>query len=95
MHFNGVEASGGVMLLFVIVIWVLTFIVHLAFATGVWIDAEKLQFQHRLSIVGPRIWFLATLLGGVFVAAAYWFIHHSRLSPAVPISQYDQQLGSE
>lgn len=57
-----------------------TVIVHLAFSAAVFNDASQLHDEHHaLAFVGPVIWTLAVLVGGVFVAAAYWLIHHSAL----------------
>ena len=77
MNFN-LSGSGGMAPLFVI-FWigvaVLSLVVHVAFALAVYNDAGK----HRTLLVGPVIWTLATLLGGVFAAAVYWAMHHSTL----------------
>ena len=70
---------------------VLTFIVNFCFATGVFRNAENLLTAKRLNFVGPWVWFFATLLGGVFVASAYWVMHHSRLNPAVPLAEPEEQ----
>ena len=58
--------------------WVLlvTAAVHISFAVGVFSDATA----RRTQFVGPVIWSLATLIGGPFVAVAYWVIHLSSLS---------------
>jgi len=83
-----------------LVFWPITLpaflVVHIAFAVGVWGDAQKLTPPRRprspqlreywksrpptLLFVGARIWTLATLLGGVLVALAYWLMHHSTLA---------------
>lgn len=56
-------------------------IVHISFTIGVIIDIRKLREGGRRPwCAGPEIWGLATLLGGVFVAAIYWGIHHSSLN---------------
>lgn len=64
-----------------LVILVITVIVHIAFSIGVREDAIKQQSQGALRYVTPIVWCLATLLGGVFVAAAYWIMHGSTLVP--------------
>ena len=61
-----------------ILIVVLTAIVHWCFCVAVYIDAKRLP--RKPILVAPVVWSLATLLGGLFVAAVYWVIHHSRLS---------------
>jgi len=58
-----------------------TIIVHLAFSAAVFNDATKQQNENRhLVFVNPLLWTLAVLIGGVFVAVAYWLVHHSALS---------------
>lgn len=59
-------------------IGVLTVLVHLIFANAVYGDAKQLRRQPVL--VGPTMWFLATLVGGVITAGIYWAMHHSRLN---------------
>jgi hypothetical protein len=80
--------SPGIVIFAMVVFWAITVIIHISFALAVGSDATKLRNSSRdLIFVGPGIWFLATLLGGVFVAAAYWIIHHSRLNEAIPPSR--------
>ncbi len=62
------------------------FIVHLAFAFAVAIDGSSLPGGRRPEFVGPTIWFLATLLGGPFIAGLYWMIHHSTICPFVYVA---------
>jgi hypothetical protein len=73
---------GELALLFWIIFGCLMAIVNLSFAVGVLIDADELKlFRRKPRFVGTTVWALATLLGGVFVAATYWLIHHSTLNP--------------
>src|SRR5690242_6290510 len=68
---------------FALLIGIGWFIVHVAFAIGVYADAtEQEEKRERVWFGGPILWGFATLLGGVFVAVAYWFLHHSSLSVA-------------
>ena len=57
-------------------------IVNITFAIGVFADATRMQNDRDryTKIVPAPMWAFATLMGGVFVATAYWFIHHSTLS---------------
>ena len=57
-----------------------TLVIHVAFALAVLSDANSLGA--RTALVGPAIWALATLLGGVFVAAIYWALNRSVLTPS-------------
>ena len=59
-------------------IGILWIIVNIAFSIGVYREAK----QRHTTFVGPGMWAFATLLGGVFIAVAYWIIHHSSLRSA-------------
>ncbi len=48
--------------------WVL---VHIIFAIAVYIDAS----QKKTQLVGPLLWALVTLLGGVLFVGIYWFVN--------------------
>lgn len=98
MPVESVQVTGGfgdMMVFFVFVVGVLTFIVNFSFAAGVFRNAEYLFKAERLNFVGPWMWFFATLFGGVFVAAAYWVIHHSRLNPVISFGEMSQVQDSE
>jgi len=56
---------------------VINALIHLIFAGAVARDAGKLAKDgHPTYLVSPVSWAFATLVGGVFVAAIYWFMHH-------------------
>lgn len=67
---------------------ILTSLVHIICAVAVYKDAARLKRRQALAIVGigPAIWCVATLVGGVMTAGIYWVLHHSRLNPAIPAS---------
>ena len=66
---------------------IIVIVVHISFAVAIFRDATNLPAPQKPIFVGRIIWFLATLIGGVFVAGSYWVMHHSRLNPSVPITQ--------
>ena len=75
MNFNLESISGmGMTFSFLLLPWI---IVHILFAIGVYQDAIKLK---RTELVGPLTWIIATLLGGVFIATAYWILNRSLLN---------------
>ena len=65
---------------------VITLIVHIAFAIALFRDATNLPADRKPIFVGPMIWFLGALVGGMFVAAIYWVMHHSRLNQSIPVT---------
>ena len=59
---------------------VIRVVLHLLFAAAVAKDAGLIIKQGRTTwLVSGLTWAFATLIGGVFVAAIYWFIHYSNL----------------
>ena len=58
-------------------------IVHIGFAMAVFRDATRLPASRKPISVSPIIWFLAILLGGIFIATIYWIMHHSRLNQSI------------
>jgi len=61
---------------FFAIIYLAKILINIAFSAGVYIASKD-----RAMVLAPRIiWTLATLFGGVFVAVAYWVVHHSGLS---------------
>ena len=70
-----------------IVITLLTVLVHVVFGFGVYLDALRMYRAGRPPVlVNPGTWLFATVLGGVFVAAVYWALHHSSLNPSVSVA---------
>ena len=74
---------------------ILTVLIHIVFAIAVYRDAIRLDRTRALIIVGPGIWCIATLLGGVITAAIYWAMHHSRLNPDIPIASTETTESEE
>jgi hypothetical protein len=71
---------GQLIVVFWVIYAVIAILIHVLFAIAVFQDATRLaQRQLPPVFVGPGVWGLATLLGGVFVAVAYWIVHHSTL----------------
>ena len=70
---------GGVTICSIVII----IIVHIGFATAVFRDATHLPASRKPISVSPIIWFLAILLGGIFVTTLYWIMHHSRLNQSI------------
>lgn len=61
----------------VTVMAIVSAIVHVIFAGAVAKDAGKItKAGVATQLVSPMTWAFATLVGGVAVAAVYWFIHH-------------------
>jgi hypothetical protein len=56
-------------------------ILHVIFAGAVAKDAGKLyKIGQKPLLVSAHTWAFAVLVGGVFTAIAYWFMHHSTLT---------------
>ena len=57
-----------------------TIFIHIIFAIAVLDDAAAIQEKgKKTTFVNGTMWALSVLLGGVFIALAYWVIHHSTL----------------
>ena len=65
---------------------VIVIVIHICVAMAIFRDANNLPDHRKPIFMGPLIWFLATLLGGLFVGTIYWILHHSRLNPSVPLT---------
>ncbi len=68
--------SAGLTAFVAVVALILTAVVHVCFALAVFNDAGKLS---RPTLVGPAVWAIATLLGGVIAAGIYWAVNRSML----------------
>jgi len=59
---------------------VIRVILHFIFAAAVAKDAGRINKEGRTTwLVSGITWAFATLIGGVFIAAIYWFIHYSNI----------------
>jgi len=75
--------TSDLIILFWVVFGILTAVINISFAIGIYADADDL-LKHtgkRTFLAAKEVWALAALLGGVFVAGIYWVIHHSALNP--------------
>ena len=56
-------------------------VINILFAVGVRRDIGKQAAEGRGTVfVGSFAWTVGTLFGGIFVAIAYWLLHHSSLA---------------
>lgn len=68
---------------FQLMLTILSMIINIIFAGAVAKDAGELnKTGAKTLLVSGLTWSFATLLGGVFVGAVYWFLHHSTLTRA-------------
>lgn len=64
-----------------VLILLITALIHIVFAGAVARDSgELVKAGERPLLVSGIFWAFATLTGGVFVAAVYWILHHSKLT---------------
>lgn len=63
------------------ILFILSIILHILFATGVAKDVGNLnKMKMPTQLVTGTVWVLATLIGGVLVLGLYWLVHHSALA---------------
>ena len=75
------EQYGNQIQNFYYLLMVINGLLHLIFAGAIARDAGSLyKLGQRPALVSAASWAFATLIGGVFTAAIYWFIHHSTLT---------------
>ena len=56
-------------------------LVRIVFAIGVFIAARRIAARGSPTLfIGPVLWSLAVVCGGLLVVALYWLLHHSTLS---------------
>lgn len=67
------------MLVFTLVVFFFTAILHFAIAILVGLDAGRLKSDEIPPGIAPWIWVLASLLGGIFVLGLYWVVYYSSL----------------
>ena len=78
-----------------LLIWVLAVaIVNIAFALGIFMDADLMfrRTNKKTFLVSNWTWAFATLVGGVFIAGVYWAIHHSTLNPHISIKENSENI---
>jgi hypothetical protein len=64
-----------------ILISLIAAVIHVIFAGAVSRDAGRLSKAGvPIQLVSPVVWAFATLVGGVWVAAIYWVMHHRLLN---------------
>jgi len=63
-----------------VIAFIIGALVNIFFAIGVSTDAKQIQRERPLWFAGRFMWFIATLFGGVTVAAIYWVMHRSTLN---------------
>jgi hypothetical protein len=73
-------------------LWVINGFIHFLFAGAVAKDCGQLTNRGlRPILVSPATWSFTTLIGGVWVAGLYWFLHHSTLTISSAIKQQTEQ----
>ncbi len=88
----GIPGATEIGILYVAYAFALAFI-NISFAVGVLLDTSRMKRTGGVTFLVPGfVWFLGTLIGGIFAVAIYWAIHHSALRSTKPpwISETNQ-----
>ena len=81
MGISGINVLGNLWYVYALV----TVAVHVTFAVGVLLDADKMKSAGGSTFIVPGwMWAIATLIGGIIPVIGYWFIHHSSLRKPKP-----------
>ena len=91
LDFGLLNILSRISVLWAVGVGILKILINILFAIAVYRDATRLDRTRALIIVGPGIWCIATLLGGVITAAIYWAMHHSRLNPDIPMASTETE----
>jgi hypothetical protein len=74
------------------ILWMINALIHLLFAGAVAKDCGVLAKRGiKPILVSPSTWAFTTLIGGVWVAALYWLLHHSTLTRPFSIATQESQ----
>ncbi len=93
--FSFLAALSPTSIVLAIGISVLTALIHIVFARAVYREASRLDRRQLLTIGGPKIWCLATLVGGVITAAIYWVMYHSILNPVISAAAKETDISEQ
>ena len=78
--FDSMEGLAGFGFWIALIGGVWLFLVHVAFAIGLWRDGDgRRQKGMEVAFVGPGTWAVSVLVGSFLVVALYWAIHYSTL----------------
>ncbi len=78
---NLVETYGSTLTSLYYIFMIINALLHIIFAGAVAKDAGRLEkMGQKTLLVSAPTWAFAVLVGGVFTAVVYWFMHHSTLT---------------
>jgi len=80
MNFGNIDISNLVTPHAMYLFFSFVFLIHLAFAVGVFLSGTKIRKNGKETwIVSPLFWACATFLIGPIFSFGYWFIHYSSM----------------